>query len=237
MNLARILVAIAAVAVVAGAFSFWLSADKTTLDDLFGNEVASVSVTRDALTPGANTDANDVVIVPLAPPAPVQVNAAPVTQPAVPAATAAEDRLQAMALESAVLAEVDEGPISAPAPLATSGDIKVDPPANNQAPATATSTTGQTQGDPIQVPPGTIVQLAAACGPAGSNCTKDLTVVVGDGLGGATVVSTGSGLSASVLTSTVCSSAPKVDFKTNPDGSWSYTLDAGCVKKVGSGGP
>ena len=62
MNLARILVAIAGVAVVAGVFSFWLSADKTTLDNFFGNQVARVSVTKDALTPASNTGANDVVI-------------------------------------------------------------------------------------------------------------------------------------------------------------------------------
>jgi hypothetical protein len=55
-------------------------------------------------------------------------------------------------------------------------------------------------------------------------------------MGGAVVLGQGGGAVAAAAASAGCALSPRAEFIVNPDGSWTYTLDAGCVKKQGSSG-
>ena len=232
MNLAKFLTVAAVVAFVACSITFSMR-DRDSAPSRSVAPVVIVTVTRDRVEPEAAATPELTV-------APTAVAAAALQRVAAssPASPSRSEPLPvAVPDEAAVLSAFD---VVVPSQPGSGAQASVNVADGNGSPLPAAGVTSPPKsGDPVEVDPtavaGSPVQLSAGCGPGLTNCTRELQVTVGNGMGGAVVLGQGGGVGAAAASAN-CALNPKVEFIVNPDGSWTYTMDAGCVKKQGSSG-
>jgi hypothetical protein len=238
VNRVRFFTIAVALAFVAGAITYSMTDDDGARQDESAVVIVTVTKGSQPVDAGANVTPPVISLTTDSPPAATtNVDRGPIATQA--SVVEPASRLQATGLESAVLDDESttgssEPPSSAPT-QANSGAVAIDDTSAAPPAASATASTAKATGDPVEVGSGAGVQLQTGCQSSGENCTKSMTVAVSDGAGGTTVL--GQGGSVAVASSRICSEKPTAEFHVNPDGSWSYKLDAGCVKKQGTSGP
>jgi hypothetical protein len=234
MKVARISLVIAAVAAVAVLLASRLSGEGSATQSLSDNSdvtIVPISGEKAPVLLEAPVDAvvaNEPALPPMQPAhsgAMVQNSQAPASQPASPeigvlsaAGEPSQNRTADPPQAQTSVGQTDTKPSSQPAAARDS-----------QAPAAQPSQSASTAP----------VQLNASCGPGGTNCTRELAVAVANDTGGTTIYrsSNSGGTVTTAAVAPTCTAKPTAEFKANADGSWSYTLDAGCVIKDGSGRP
>jgi hypothetical protein len=234
MKVARISIVIAAVAAVAVLLASRLSGEGSATQSLSDNSDVNIVPISGEKAPVLLEAPVDAVVAiepalrtmePAHSSAMVRNSQAPASPPASPQAgvlSVAGEQVQERTADTTQAqtsaAQADTKPSSQPA---TARDA--------QAPAT----------QPSQSASSAPVQLSASCGPGGRNCTRELAVAMANEAGGTTIYrsSNSGGTVTTAAVAPTCTAKPTAEFKANADGSWSYTLDAGCVIKDGSGRP